>query len=86
MLEVKESVEKSFEKTAKKDRVQSEAVKSKIKQILENPYRFKPLKAPMQNKRRVHVYGPFVLVYSIVENEKKVIIENYSHHDKIYKI
>ncbi len=78
-------MEKTFEKMAKKDRLQEEAVKKKIKQILEDPYRFKPLKWPMQGKRRVHTYGPFVLVYSINEKEKTVIIEDYDHHDKIYR-
>jgi YafQ family addiction module toxin component len=84
-LETRKHVDRIFEKIAKKDPVQEETVKRKIKEILENPYRFKPLKKPMQGKRRVHTYGPFVLVYSINEKEKKVTIEDYDHHDKIYK-
>ena len=84
-LKVKKHVEKTFEKIAKKDPVQEEAVKSKISQILEGPYRFKPLRAPMQGKRRIHAFGPFVLVYSINESEKIVTIEDYNHHGNIYK-
>jgi len=34
------------------------------------PYRFKPLKKPLQNKRRVHVGGSFVLIYEINKDEK----------------
>lgn len=84
-LEIRKHVEKTFEKIAKKDKVQENAVKRKIKQILEDPYRFKPLKKPLQNKRRVHTFGPFVLVYSIKEKEKIIIIEDYEHHNKIYR-
>ncbi|MFH1224988.1 MAG: type II toxin-antitoxin system RelE/ParE family toxin [Candidatus Diapherotrites archaeon] len=84
-LETRGHVERIFEKIAKKDPVQEEAVKKKIRQILEDPHRFKPLRKPMQGKRRVHAFGPFVLVYSVLEKEKKVIIEDYDHHDNIYK-
>lgn len=84
-LEIRKHVEKTFEKVAKKDPMQEKAVKRKIRQILEDPYRFKPLRKPMQGFRRVHTFGPFVLVYSIKEKEKVVIIEDYDHHDKIYR-
>ena len=68
-LETRKHVEKIFEKIAKKDPMQEKAVKRKIMQILEEPYRFKPLRKPMQGLRRVRAFGPFVLTYSI--NEKK---------------
>ncbi len=82
-LEIRKHVEKTLEKIAKRDPTQEKAVKKKIKQILENPFVFKPLKKPMQNKRRVHTFGSFVLIYSI--KEKTIVIEDYDHHDKIYK-
>ena len=78
-------MDKIFKKLAKRDKVQLEAINKKIKQILEEPHRFKPLCAPMQNKRRVHAYGPFVLVYIINESEKFVEILDYDHHDNIYQ-
>ncbi len=84
-LELRAHVEKIFEKIAKRDKVQEQAIKNKLKQILEDPYRFKPLRAPMQNKRRVHIMGSFVLVYSIRESNKTVIVEDYDHHDNVYK-
>jgi YafQ family addiction module toxin component len=84
-LEVRESADKIFSKLAKKDKVSFEYINKKIKEIQENPYHFKPLKAPMQNYRRVHI-GNFVLVYSIDENSKTVIVERYKHHDEAYKI
>ncbi len=82
-LKIRNHLEKTFKKISKKDPVQERALKRKIKQILKNPYRFKPLRKPMQGFRRVHVFGPFVMIYSV--KEKTVILEDYDHHDKIYK-
>ena len=83
-LEVRESVDKIFKKLAKKDKISFEYISKKIKEVKENPYHFKPLRAPLQNFRRVHI-GNFVLIYSIDENRKTVIIERYEHHDVVYK-
>ena len=83
-LGVRENVNRIFRKLAKKDRVSFEYINKKITEIRENPYHFKPLRAPMQNFRRVHI-GSFVLIYSIDERKKTVIIEKYEHHDIVYK-
>jgi len=83
-LEVRESVDRIFKKLFKKDKVSFGYINKKIKEILENPYHFKPLRKPMQNYRRVHI-GNFVLIYSINEKTKTVIIERYAHHDHAYK-
>ena len=82
-LIIQPSVDKVFKKLAKKDKVQLEAINSKIKEILKDQYRFKPLKKPLQNKRRVHI-GSFIIIFQIDESERKVIIVNYEHHDEAY--
>lgn len=83
-LEVRESVDGRFKKLGKKNPKQMMMIEKKIVQILRNPYHFKPLRAPMQHLRRVHV-GSFVLIYSIEEGRKAVIVEDYDHHDNIYR-
>ena len=84
-IKVRKEAEQTLKKLAKKDKVSSNYISKKIKQIKENPYHFKPLKKPLNNYWRVHI-GNFVLVYSIDENKKEVIIERYKHHDEVYKI
>lgn len=84
-LKRKKHLDKIFAKLAKKDPMQLEAIQKKIKQILEDPYHFKPLSAAMKNKRRVHIYKSFVLVYVIHEKEKIIELWDYDHHDKIYQ-
>ncbi len=83
-LEVRESVDRLQSKNAKRDPKKMRTIEKKIKQICENPLHFKPLRAPMQHLRRVHVDKSFVLTYSVNEKNKIVIIEDYDHHDKIY--
>lgn len=84
-LATRKSVDKLFSKLAKKNPTRLKLIEKKIGQILVNPHHFKPLRAPMQHLRRVHVNKSFVLVYSIDEKNKVVVIEDYAHHDKIYQ-
>jgi len=60
-------------------------LKGRCKDILEDPYRFRPLRKPLQNKRRVHIGGSFVLIYEIDEKEKTVTLFDFDHHDNVYK-
>ena len=83
-IEIREDVERVLQKLAKKDKISSIYISKKINQIKENPYHFKPLKKPLQNFWRVHI-GSYVLIYSIDEKRKVVIIEKYKHHDEVYK-
>lgn len=83
-LEIRESVDKIFSKLAKKNPGKMRIIDKKIKQIIEKPLRFKPLRSPMQHLRRVHIDKSFVLTYSVDEQNKIVIIEDYDHHDNVY--
>jgi len=83
-LEIRKSVDEIFRKLVKKDKISFEYINKKILEIRENPYHFKPLRKPFQNLRRVHI-GNYVLVYSVNETTKTIIIERYKHHDEVYK-
>ncbi len=83
-IELRKEVERILKKLAKKDKISSIYISKKIKQIKENPYHFKPLKKPLQNYWRVHI-GNYVLIYSIDEKRKRIIIEKYKHHKEVYK-
>jgi YafQ family addiction module toxin component len=84
-LAIKESLGNKFKKLQKKDKEMLRLIDRKVQDILEDPYRFKPPRKPLQNKRRVHVGGPFVLVYEVNEKEKIVTLFDFDHHDNIYK-
>ena len=84
-LAIKKSLDKKFKRLKKKDRELLEIVDKKVQEILDNPYRFKSLKKPLQNKKRVHVGGSFVLIYEVNEIEKIVTLLDFDHHDNIYK-
>jgi YafQ family addiction module toxin component len=84
-LEVKESLDKRLKKLSKEDKEMLHLINRKVKEILDDPHRFKPLKRPMQNKRRVHIGGSFVLIYEIDEKKNTVTLLDFDHHDNIYK-
>ena len=84
-LAIKENLDRKFKKLKKKDREMLALIDRKVQEILDNPYRFKPLRKPLQNKRRVHIGGSFVLIYKVNEDEKKVTLLDFDHHDNIYK-
>ena len=84
-LAIKKSLDKKFKKLKKKNREMLKLIEKKVQEILDNPYRFKSLKRPLQNKRRVHISGSFVLIYEINEDEKMVTLLDFDHHDNIYK-
>lgn len=84
-LEIRKSVIKILKKLKRKNKVRYETAQKKIKEILRNPHRYKNLKAPLQHLKRVH-FGPFVLTFSIDEKTKTIILEDYRHHDEIYKV
>jgi len=83
-LAVKPDADRIFAKLARKNPKQLEIIYKKIDEILENPQHYKNLRRPLQNWKRVHIDGPFVLTFSVDENTKTVTIEDYDHHDKIY--
>ena len=83
--EVRKSVETIFLKLAKKNPKQLEIIYKKIEEIRQNPHHYKNLRSPLQHLKRVHIDKSFVLVYSIDEQSKIIIIEDYDHHDNIYR-
>jgi len=77
-------VDSIFKKMSNKNPGQLGAITRKLGEVVENPHRFKPLSNVMKSLRRIH-FGNFVLVYSIDEKNKTVILEDFDHHDKIYR-
>jgi mRNA interferase RelE/StbE/toxin YoeB len=83
-LSIPEQLDKVFSKLVKKNKKQMQIVNKKLRQILENPYHFKPLRGDMHGARRVHIDKSFVLIYEIDEQNKIVRLLDYDHHSSIY--
>ena len=83
-LEAREHVDRIFRKLAKRNRNQMEIIAKKIEEILEDPHRFKTMHFPLGGMRTAH-FGSFVLLFSIDEQRKTVILEDYEHHDRVYR-
>ena len=84
-ISISKKLDKIFFKLSKRDKIIFSILRRKIREILEDPYRFKPLTANMVGQRRVHIGKSYVLVYEILEQNKIVRLLDFNHHDVIYK-
>jgi len=84
-LDIRSSLKKKLVKLGMRDPKQAESIAKKSEEIVIDPNRYKNLRYPLNNWKRVHIDRHFVLTFSIDEETKTVILEDYDHHDKIYK-
>ncbi|WP_209622601.1 type II toxin-antitoxin system RelE family toxin [Methanolobus bombayensis] len=84
-LKIEPDLEKTLKKLAKKNKKQLEIILSKAEEIVENPHRYKNLRAPLNMWKRVHIDKHFVLAFSVNDENNTVTLEDYAHHDEIYK-
>jgi mRNA-degrading endonuclease RelE of RelBE toxin-antitoxin system len=54
-LAIKEGLDRKFKKLQRKDKKLLRLIDMKVQDILSDPHRYKLLRKPLQNKRRVHV-------------------------------
>ena len=85
-LEVSPESEEDYRRSCAKNAGFRRAVDKKISQIREMPLHFKPLRAPLQGVRRVHVGGAYVLLYEPDEKRQVVRLLRLAHHDEAYGI
>jgi len=87
MINFERKYTSDFEKDLKKVKSNFKLQKrlfNKIKEIIENPYHYKPLRNVLRNRRRVHI-GSYVLIFEINEGEKTIIFHTFNHHDQAYE-
>lgn len=76
-------LQKEFKKLRKKNLTLLIAINKKVEEIRLDPESYKNLNAPMNNLKRVHI-GSFVLLFSVDDKTKTIVLENLEHHDDAY--
>ena len=84
-LNIRPSLKNKLMKLGTKNPKQAEIIAKKSEEIVIDPHRYKNLKAPLNHWKRVHIDKHFVLTFSIDEDTRTIILEDYDHHKKIYK-
>jgi len=84
-LIISDACEKRIKKLCKKNPVLKNALKNKMREIIKNPFHYKPLRHDLKGERRVHIMKSFVLKFEINENTKTVTFVFFGHHDEVYK-
>ncbi len=81
-FELSDELKRKLPKIQRKDKVLYEAAMKKIKEIVEFPSHYKPLRHDLKGERRVHLKSSFVLVF---ESQNLVKFYDIDHHDNIYR-
>ena len=84
-IEIHPKCKEEIHKLCRKNPVLENSLRNKIKEVLENPQRYKPLRHELAGERRVHIMKSFVLKYEINEENKTVIFSFFGHHDEAYR-
>ncbi len=82
-FEIKPGLAKKLKKLKKKNPELFMRIQKKIFEIIEHPAHYKSLKYDMKTIRRVH-FDPFVLTFTVNEEEHFVEFLDFAHHDEIY--
>jgi YafQ family addiction module toxin component len=85
-LSVSPEFERDYRKLCSRNAALKHSVDSKVSQILERPLHYKPLRAPLQGVRRVHVGGSLVLMFEPVHGQQTVRLLRLAHHDEAYGV
>ena len=84
-LVIDEELVKKLDKLSRKNKKQVEIILKKTEEILKDPHRYKNMRAPLNMWKRVHIDKHFVLTFSVNDSSMTVTLEDYDHHDNIYK-
>ena len=82
-LEVSPEFEDDYRRLCGRDAGLRRTVDRKVAQILAKPLHYKPLRAPLQGVRRVHI-GHLVLLFEPDEGRDVVRLLRLAHHDEAY--
>ena len=73
----------------KKDKVLAQAVKNKIKEILNQDNTtidmYKNLKNPLQDFKRIHITGQYILLFKVFKEKNIIFVTDILHRDVAYK-
>ncbi|HLD54941.1 MAG: hypothetical protein QT05_C0018G0019 [archaeon GW2011_AR13] len=85
-FEIEEGLHKILVKLFQKDKKRYDIIFKKIQEIATSnsiEY-YKNLKFPLNEFKRVHIDGSFVLIFKYDKTQDKIIFYDLDHHDKIY--
>ena len=83
-IEIREGLDRTFRKLAKRDALQMEVIAKKVKEIAGEPHAYKPLRFPLVGQTK-GTHRKLRLVFSIDEARNTIVLEDYAQHDEVYR-
>ncbi len=80
------TLKKTISKLSKRDKAMYNSLMNKMNEILtcQDVTHYKNLRRPLEEYKRVHIKGSFVLLFKYISSEDKIVFYDFDHHDKIY--
>lgn len=83
-----ERLRKRLNKLSKKDRILALIIKKKIIEVVNRDKKgidlYKNLKSPMNEFKRIHLTGSFVLLFWVDKKDERIIFYDIIHWDNAY--
>jgi len=76
---------KSIDKACKRNPILRKILDKKMREIIQNPFHYKPLKYYLAGERRVHILRSFVLKFEVDQTMRVVTFIAFGHHNEVYK-
>jgi len=86
-FDIEEKLHRILKKLFSKDKIRYGIIWKKINEVVNSSdvEHYKNLKFPMNEFKRVHIDGSFVLIFQYDKKNDKLIFYDLDHHDKIYR-
>jgi mRNA-degrading endonuclease RelE of RelBE toxin-antitoxin system len=84
---IEDNLKAKLIRLCRRDNATYEALMGKIDEILncKDVNHYKNLRKPLQDLKRVHIRGPFVLTFKYLKSDNKIVFYDFDHHDRIYR-
>ncbi|KHO52031.1 MAG: Addiction module toxin, RelE/StbE family [archaeon GW2011_AR17] len=85
-FKISEHLQEIMKKLSKKDKTLYERLLGKIQEVItsDSIEHYKNLRYNMKDSKRVHI-GHFVLVFQYNPTKNEILLDDFDHHDNIYK-
>ncbi len=84
---IEEGLKKTISRLCRKDKVTYEILMKKMEEIThcDDINHYKNLRRPLQEFKRAHIRGSFVLIFKHNPSKDKVLFYYFDHHDYVYE-
>lgn len=87
-FDISKELKKKLVSLSKKNKILVIIFRKKLREVISNDLgsidRYKNLRAPLADLKRIHLTDNFILLFKVYKNENKILFVDIKHWDKAY--